>query len=387
MSDIFCGKGTQVSYDDYMALINRVFGFTTPEQMFEGLLPKLYQPHLKPQDSSYVVTEDGQVVAAVGAYDHQIRVCGVDIPCRGIGNVAVAPETRGKGYMISCMNAALQDMVKDGIALSTLGGRRQRYQYFGYDKAGPAYTFYVTSDNLRHTYGTTDAPFDTFVQVQREDTQTIAQIKALCDTGRYAPQRDSHMFVDIAETWHAKLYAVSHEGQFKGYCILEPSGTISEIKATAPQDFMPLLRTIFAGYNNGGMSVRLPVFDDAYARELVKVADGGNMCCSMCYNVLNYALILQAFFNLKATYTTLADGELTLLVHGFARDERLRISVKEGVACVQTLPDESPVNYEWSHLEATEMLFSPISPSRADLPLFARDWFPLPLWMYRADEV
>ena len=134
---IYCGRGRHIPYADYMNCINLVFGFTTPEQKFEGLLPKLYREDRRPQDSNYVVTEDGKLVAAVGAYDHEITVCGIKIPCRGIGNVAVDPETRGKGYMKATMNAALEDMIKEGIALSTLGGRRQRYQYFSYDKAGP----------------------------------------------------------------------------------------------------------------------------------------------------------------------------------------------------------------------------------------------------------
>ena len=167
------GKGLDVTYDDYMRFINEVFKFQTPESQFENLLPKLYQPHFAPQKSSYVVTEDSEIVAAVGAYDHQISVCGIDIPCRGIGNVAVSSRTRGKGYMKDCMSAALSDMQKEGIALSTLGGRRQRYQYFGYDKAGPSYTFSLVADNVRHTYGTLDAPFDTCFVVTEKDTAVL----------------------------------------------------------------------------------------------------------------------------------------------------------------------------------------------------------------------
>ena len=385
--NIYCGKGTNVSYEAYMKLINRVFGFTTDEQKFEGLLPKLYKPHLAPQDSSYVVTEDDEIVAAVGAFSHEISVCGIKIPCRGIGNVAVAPETRGKGYMKACMNAALAGMVEDGIALSTLGGRRQRYQYFSYDKAGPAYTFYVTADNFRHTYGTLDAPFDTFRQVVREDREVITQIKALCDAGHYVPHRDIDAFVDIAETWHAKLYAVSHKGEFKGYCIIDPSGLISEIKTVSQEDFMPLLRTVYVGYNKGSMTVCLPAYEDGYVRKLSLVADGGSMGCSMMYTVLNYALILDAFFKLKTTYTTLQDGEMTLLVHGFAKDEYLHIQVSGGIPSVTPLPDHTPTDFEWSHMEAMSYLFSPLCPQRADLPMFAKDWFPLPLWMFKADEV
>ena len=55
-----------------------------------------------------MVTEDGVIKDAIGAYNHEITVCGMKLLCRGIGNVAVHPETRGKGYMKVTMNAALE---------------------------------------------------------------------------------------------------------------------------------------------------------------------------------------------------------------------------------------------------------------------------------------
>lgn len=387
MSELYCGRGNHISFDDYMTLINRVFGFTTPEQQFEGLLPKLYKPHLAPQSSSSVVTEDGVIVAAVGAFDHAISVCGVTLPCRGIGNVAVAPEVRGKGYMKACMYDALADMVADGIALSTLGGRRQRYQYFSYERAGSTYCFSVNSDNFRHVYGSTDAPFDTFREVTEQDTQAISSIKALCESGDFYPLRAADAFLDIARTWHAKLYVVCHQDEFKGYCIVEGGNSISEIRAVSDHDFMPLLQTVFVGLGGQGLTVRLPSFADKYIRALAPVAEGGHISSATCCTVLNYALVTQAFFKLKATYAPLCDGELSVLIHGFAGDEKLQITVSDGVPTVIKLPDTAPVEVEWSHTEAMEQMFAPISPCRADIPLEARDWFPLPLYMYHADAV
>lgn len=157
---IYCGRGSHIPYADYMHLIDLTFGFETPETQFLGLLPKLYREERRPQDSNYVVTEDGSLCAAVGAYDHGLTVCGDTLPCRGIGNVAVHPDYRSRGYMKMAMEAALDDMVRDGIALTSLGGRRQRYQYFSYDRCGPCLNFSFNRDNLRHVWGDLNAPFD-----------------------------------------------------------------------------------------------------------------------------------------------------------------------------------------------------------------------------------
>ena len=186
---VYRGRGAGVPYDEYITLINEVFGFDGVEQDFRTLLPKLYRPGRTPQNENYVAVEDGVCVAAVGAYSHEIRVCGTIIPCRGIGNVAVARAARGRGYMKDCMLMALTDMVRDGIALSTLGGRRQRYRYFGYEKAGICYTFAVNADNLRHTLGADYVSGLDIRQVNADDETLLTAIRTLSSSGDYAPIR------------------------------------------------------------------------------------------------------------------------------------------------------------------------------------------------------
>ena len=114
---------------------------------------------------------------------------------------------------------------------------------------------------------------------------------------------------------------------------------------------------------------------------------GTNLLASMMYNILNYAATVEAFMALKLTYATLPDGQLTLLIHGRGGDERIRITVKEGKHTVENIPEGTPVDLELDHLEATELLFGCISAARETASPLIRLWFPLPLWMYRADEV
>ena len=385
MENYYCGKGTHIPFDDYMAFINLVFGFTTPDQQFEGLLPKLYKAHYRPQDENYVVTEDGKLMAAVGAYSHEITVCDVHIPCRGIGNVAVHPDTRGKGYMKATMNAALDDMVKDGIALSTLGGRRQRYQYFSYDKAGPCYTYSVARDNIRHTYGTLESPFTVKV-VEETSDPLIDGIMAIAASAPFIPHRSREKYLDIAHTWRCRLLAFLDGDRLAGYCIMDQGTGIHEIRAAKDEDFMNLIRSASAFVQNG-ISVALPAFDVAYIQAIDPIAEYVSVAASMSYSVLNYQLILEAFFKLKETYTTLLDGKMDLLIHGYAKDECLRITVKDHHATVTELAEDEPADLELSHIEALSVLFSPISAKRDAMNPLVKDWFPLPLWMYRADEV
>ena len=386
MSDmIYCGRGHRVAYTDYMDFIDMVFGFTTPEQKFLGLLPKLYREYRRPQDSNYVVTENDVIKAAVGAYDHEISVCGVKIACRGIGNVAVHPDTRGKGYMKDTMHAALADMIKDGIALSTLGGRRQRYQFFSYDRAGAAYTYSISKDNMRHVYGSLEAPFAVKVIEDPQDA-LIDGIMNIAATAPFVPTRAREDYLDIARTWHCRLLAFLDGDRLAGYCIMDGGNSISEIRAAKTEDFMLLVRSAYA-FLGKGVVILLPAFDTAYLEAIDPVAEGVHLGASMSYTVLNYRLVLEAFFKLKLSYTSLQSGDITLLIHGYAGDERVHITVKDGDVAVTAVSDDTPVNYEMSHLEALSILFAPISPARDRMDILMRDWFPLPIWMYRADEV
>ena len=385
--NIYCGRGNAVPYDELMSVLNTAFGFFTPETEFLGLLPKLYREQYRPQDQNWVVTEDGVLTAAIGAYDHEIIVCGRRLPCRGIGNVAVHPDHRRKGYMKLAMNQAISDMVQDGIVLSTLGGRRQRYQYFGYDKAGPAYHFSLSRDNIHHTYRDAPAPF-AVREVTDPADPVIDEILALTEKGRFIPVRNRATYLDIANTWKARLLVLNdpaENNRFVGYCICD-GGALSELRVTRDEDFMGLIRSVFACLDKG-FTVYIPSYETEQIKAISLIAEGIAIHPSMMYLILNYTATIEAFMALKLTYTTLPDGELTLLIHGHAGDERIRIAVKEGNHTVERVPEEAPVDMELGHLEATELLFGCISATRETAPALIRAWFPLPLWMYRADEV
>ena len=47
----------------------------------------------------------------------------------------------------------------------------------------------------------------------------------------------------------------------------------------------------------------------------------------------------------------------------------------------------SGTDLEYDHLTAMNVLFAPLCPERDRLPVFARIWFPLPIFIYYADAV
>ena len=105
----------------------------------------------------------------------------------------------------------------------------------------------------------------------------------------------------------------------------------------------------------------------------------------MILNILDYSAVIDAFLKLKNSYISSPDGKLNLIINGYARRENLCISSEQGNPTVKESSETATM--ELSHLEAMNLLFSPVCPLRNELPPFARAWFPLPLWQYPADEV
>jgi hypothetical protein len=166
---------------------------------------------------------------------------------------------------------------------------------------------------------------------------------------------------------------------------MSKSGTVTEIDTKKPEYLMGMIHSVYA-YLNKGFTVNIPSFDLESVSILASIAEEHSLGVTMMYNIFNYERVIEAFMALKLSYITLSDGELTLLIHGFAKDEALRITVKDGKHTVSPC-DSASVDIELEHLQAIELLLGPISAFREKQNALIRSWFPLPLWMYSADEV
>lgn len=383
--DIYAGRGTENYYDDYMDFINYVFGFNGNRDDFKKLLPKIYRPEDKPVENSYIVAENVKLKAAIGAYDILYNAFGEDVKIRGIGNVAVHPYARSKGYMKLLMNRAVEDMIADGVDMSELGGRRQRYNYFSYDKLGRVYDLKFVNDNFRHTFGKERTSKFRIVKVSPEDKEILVDIAKLISAQPYHPVRNEAKLYDILVSWLNDVYAVlDGDGKFAGYCIYK-SGRISEMLLKNPADTVDFLISFYDGLKLSDVSVSLPEYMPEYIRPLIRLCEGYSIGLAKSFSIFNYRKIIRIFMMLKNTYEPLPDGTFRMLIHGVAGDERLELSVKNGEISVE--PTDKDVDIELGHLDAMNFIFGSVAPERNEYPAFVRCWLPLPIWLFAADGV
>lgn len=381
--DIYKGKGTgKCDNEGLVDFLNYVFGMNGDETGFYKLLPKLYKPEYHPEDYNFIVTEDGRLRAAVGAYPFAVRVKGELLKGIGIGNVAVHPMHRGKHYMVDCMNLALEDTIKNGADFAALSGRRQRYSYFGFEPAGVCGAFNLNKHNLRHVYGSSnsDTGFKA-CELTANDTALLDSIRALSDSRSYSPVRNTASYFDILSSWYAKVYAVTTpSGEFMGYFICGgDSGSINvmEIDCVKKEYAEAVLRTCFSTIGQDELNLDIPPFNTVFFELLSDIAEGVTIANSEHFCVYNYEKVIRVTLSLKSEYNALADGKLSLDIDGIAGREKLLIEVKDGVPFVSSYDGECDM--EFSHRQAMGVLFGLSVPEKKQLPGFAAGWFPLPL--------
>ncbi|MBO5274918.1 MAG: GNAT family N-acetyltransferase [Clostridia bacterium] len=388
---IFRGRGDDSMYDEYMSLINRSFEFNCEDGGFLSLLPKLYKPEYNPCASNYVIREeDGNLKAAVGAYDDIYHVCDITLKCRGIGNVAVIHEARSRGYMRDLMNDAVEDMIADGVDFTALGGRRIRYQYFSYEPAGAEYHFRFASHDIAHRFGKRPVKL-TFREITDPSDSALSAICALHDDQNMYCEREGNIrFFDVAKTWHRTLTAIYNGVRFIGYAI-HSGDTVTELILSGEKYIEDFVCDFMHHHQLNSMMVMVPCCKTKMASRMTDFCDSMSLHNNASYSVFNYKRVIEAFLTLKSCSSWLEDGKAVLLIHGKARDEYLRILVRDGSVKVEDVDAscayDEPPEFELTHTEAMNFLFGAVSPLREIAATPLRTWLPIPLYMYNADEV
>ncbi|MHC1694374.1 MAG: GNAT family N-acetyltransferase [Eubacteriales bacterium] len=380
-------KATTKDYDELLRMSNEVFSTGPDCGFFQNLLPKLYAPYIDTTDSHYIVREDGKIVSAVGAYENTVNVGGEELRIRGIGMVSVLKDYRRKGYMVELMKRAMADMKRDGIAFSFLGGMRQRYEYFSFTQSGMAGSFDIIIGNMRHTYSP-DASFGyTFENLKKDDNAALDLIYRLYMSKPLRAGRSREALFDILVSWSMRPVVIYKDGALAGYLVTDSDGgSITEFELVKGCEIGHMINDYMKQNEKESINIRqIPLCETDKINFLTLHAEGFNMTTCENMSVLDYKTTLGAFMRLKASYSLLADGELSIDIADMGR---VKIKVADNKVTVENYDGTADVSM--SHLTAMQVLFScggAMGTFDVSLPAFARSWFPLPLFLGNPDGV
>lgn len=368
-------------FGELMPFLARAFRYAEAD-WFATRLPTLYRPSEERMACNLAVRRGGRLAAVVGVFPFAWRVGGRELRVAGIGGVATDPDLRGSGLMRLLMDRALAEIRAGGFHLSYLGGQRQRYRYWGWERAGVEVRASVTPANLRHGPPSELPAIE--LSPAGSDPSEASALRALHDAQPAHCAREPGHFMDHLRLWASTARVAREAGRVVGYAVLDGRGV--EVPELVARDLPTALGIVRALVGAGGEKCfALPPGELARAvagfAEHVSLQETGN------WQVFDWPATLTALLLARRQDGELPEGEVVLGIRGQARRLALRVGPRE-VACE---PTDAPPVLELDAPGMLQCLCGPLPPSQRTRlsPTAARldAWCPLPLRISRQDHV
>ncbi|MAN24464.1 MAG: hypothetical protein CME10_09370 [Gemmatimonadetes bacterium] len=373
-------------FEEAMDFMNLVFGAHRPHD-FATLLPTLYQPTDELMNCIWAIRESGRIVATVGSYPLEWNVLGKNLSLAGIGGGSSHPRRRGKGYMQELMKYCVAEMRSNGIHASWLGGQRQRYGYFGYEKCGMTYEYNLSKNNLRHVFGTINSDI-TFRPLDPLDNTHLKGIAHLHATNPIRRNRPIKRFDTILRSWNNVPYiAIGSDGRMIGYIVasIDKSSVVEITGIKEGEPAFEIARAWTEQQPNSTVRFELPPWHELVG-SLGKVAESYSIHSSGNWLVVDWATTLHALLNARLNFTQLIEGRVIIEI---LSEGKFALQIdSEGATCQQS-DEESDISLDAKN--ALRLLFGPLPPEtvipQCDAFYTLSQWCPLPLNLLRQDAV
>ena len=363
---------------DLLDFANFVFSYSHRPHDFRKLLPKVYdQPAFAPLHA--VAEENGRVRAMAALLPGTLRMmAGVSLKTGYVGTVSVHPYSRGEGHMKKLM-LMLEDRAREEkMDVMLLGGRRQRYNYFGYERGGTALRFRISRDNVRHALKEAHAQDITFLPSEEaSDTQFDVYLDRY-KTLYMVSERSRAAFPVILKSWEHKPLLVLENNLVQGYLTETPDGDIAEWAFFA-ECLPPVLKAWDGRKGGAGFFIRVSQHQVDIITLLGGIAEGFEVSDSAMIRPINWKKVLLAALRFKSSWYPMRDAKAVIDVAG---EGRWLMKVLDGVSDVQETSDAADISLGGS--QAVQLLFSPLSALQTQAACFA-NWLPLALDLPAAD--
>ena len=382
-------KAKKCEYEEVTQEANLIFTVGSDgdydHRYFQDLLPKLFGDD-SVIDQNLIAVEDGKILALVGGFKNEATVMGHKLPVTGIGNVGVDPSFRRQGFMKKVMALIDEECRADGTVMSMLGGQRQRYEHYGYTHANNGISFSMDMGNLYRIFG--DVNFGhTFRDVKADDDELLDKIYEDCERRKAKALRPRDTIYKILCSWHHIPVAIfDKNGDYAGFLVCGSGrGTIFEMELRGDAGYAQVAFDYSKSIGNKDLG-----FDNVGFEEVNKIKELEPIGCYQLgmgemFKIYDYRKMLQAYFDLAASYKKLADGKCSFEIIGF---EKVLVTVENNKATVESF--EGDADIVLPDLVAIRFFFSSAKNCTNygfDVPPFVDQWFPLPLSWRSEDNV
>ena len=359
--------------DAVIDFINYVYSNEYQPHDFKRMFPGIYGDHLTELKAKhFIARQDNSIRALVATRSHRWHVLDDVLTVGTLGNVAVHPYSRGEGHMKHLMADALADSKAMGCDMVILHGKRQRYNYFGFEQAGWAYRYEFTPDSVRHALREVDSGGVTFSELKNGSDKGVDYAYKLHEANNVRAESLRDEFLDTMRIMGQPLYLICINGKMAGYIVKG-----RELVLETENDLLCVIKALFEREGISYLNIKTPPWQSKRIAMLAPVCSGRSIETSVMINVINWCKVIETLLRLKASFAPVANGVLTMEIDG----EKITICVENGE--INVLPSQRQADVSMSHLEAQRALFG--IESFAIGGLYA-DWFPLPFYVLPADE-
>lgn len=330
---------------DLLDLVTVAFaehGESTPRQVMK---PHVYRANRMHEHWGIRERGTGRLLAVAGVTARTLIMGGGStLKAAGIGGVAVHPRLgRKQGLMTQLMDHAIADLKTQGFALAMLSGLRQRYAYFGFEKAGQTISLTLTSRNFELGNPAAVAAVAAAASLQLcpmepshlpaaralHAAQTVcwgrhADASASCDSSESSSPDSEFMLVMSA--WNARPYvALDHTtGDVVGYLVGGAAAGVqgggrtadpSKLQEVVGCDSATTLSIVYAWVKSNGTAFSsqdpvatmtswdLPAWQmqDGLGRDLLQIAEASSVATNSQFLVLDWVTVVNALLALQAS--------------------------------------------------------------------------------------
>ncbi len=398
-------------YEEAMDFMNLVFSLGGAPTNFPHLLPKLYRPEDQLMRYNYAIKCNNKIRAVVGCFPLQMHAGRETLKIAGIGGVSTHPGERRSGLMRKLMEAAIGDMEHDGYDLSVLGGQRQRYGYYGFEKGGSVLSFHLTKTNLRHTLRGKEGPDVTFrciaaapdskhsvdslfdsVQMRKDTVGWM--IKAHADQPVFL-QRPEAEFLTILTSWDCSVWAAYENQVPAGYLVVSPNNSVSELITTKNGCAQNIAAAWLLEHDTNEFVVQVQPSQTDISAQMAQICEYWQIDLAYMYRIMNWPKVLKSLLQVKADMIKLPDGSLSFWLQDL--NKGCSLSLENGQAQARWLEsDQGSISLSLDSLTATRLVTGPLPAAHiltaeqlpaANKLMLLSSWFPLPFGWPMPDGV
>lgn len=360
-------------FDECMDLIDLVFSQAHRPHDFRASVPKSNRPEEELMNRYFGLRENGKLCSVLLCWPMEAEISGQSLHFYSLGNVATLHRCEGKGYMAKVMSRVQEYMKENGADICELGGLRQRYGYYEYERCGQRFQITLSRYNCQKSF-LPETEY-CFFPLSAEDAASVDFCRRLYESSPVWNRRgdDRQFFNHLLSFGNCPVLVKDQKGLLSGYFV-QNKGHISEIGLCSAKDVLPVCAAFIQKMNLEAVTVDLRWWQQDLLREFDRICEDITVKCDHQFKVFRWDRVVKAFFDVKAAYSPLLPGKAVVGIEGWGN---LSIEVKDGSATVEKTGEDAQRFLSQSEAHRLFFGFVPGTVTGAD-PVIA-NWFPLPL--------